>query len=127
MTSFGRGCGRPKFPGVYVEVPAVLDFVTDPDPVFAPIPRIPPREDHREAAGRASGSRCDEGPWTGEDIEFKYFWYGGFHPRPQSRRRSFVPGRALAGKQVSCAVIAANDGGLVELVSRPVRVHDGGR
>jgi secreted trypsin-like serine protease len=126
VTSFGRGCGRPRFPGVYVEVPAVLDFVTDPDPVFAPIPR----SRLATIAGKlrvGERLRCDEGPWTGEGIEFKYFWYGGFRPRPQSRRRSFVPGRALAGKQVSCAVIAATEGGLVELVSRPVRVHGGGR
>ena len=111
VTSFGRGCGWVKFPGVYVEVPAVLDFVTDPDPVFAPIPSRQLAKVRGEATvgGKLT---CDEGAWEGEGIEFHYFWTGGFDPRARSRKRTFTPGSRLAGKRVSCSVLGENDGRL---------------
>ena len=125
VTSFGRGCGRANFPGVYVEVPAVLDFVTDPDPVFAPIPSRALARVRGEATvgGKLT---CDEGAWEGEAIEFHYFWTGGFDPRARSRKRTFTPGAGLAGKRVSCSVVGENDGGFVEQASFAVRVHGNG-
>ncbi|HEX6116292.1 MAG TPA: serine protease [Solirubrobacterales bacterium] len=125
VTSFGRGCARARFPGVYVEVPAVLDFLTDPDPVFAPVPA----GGLAKITGKARvGERlhCDEGTWDGEAIRFHYRWFGGFSPRPRGRNRGFTPGPRLAGKRLSCSVLAENEGGLIELVSRPVRVHGAG-
>jgi len=125
VTSFGRGCARARFPGVYMEVPAALDFVTDPDPVFAPIPE-------RRLAKVRGTSRvgepltCDEGAWAGEDIKFRYRWFGGFRPAPVGREREFTPGEGLAGKRVNCEVLAHNEGGFVPLVSLPVRVHGNG-
>ena len=126
VTSFGRGCARARFPGVYVEVPAVLDFVTDPAPVFAPVPG----QGLAKITGEARVGerlRCDEGSWEGEGIRFRYAWFGGFSPRPRSRNRSFKPNGRLAGKRLSCSVLAINDGGAVEEVSRPVRVHGKGK
>ena len=117
VTSFGRGCGRARFPGVYVEVPAVLDFVTDPDPVFAPIPSRALARVRGEATvgGKLT---CDEGAWEGEAIEFHYFWTGGFDPRARSRKRTLSPrAPSLAGKRVSCSVVGENDGGFVEQAS----------
>ena len=120
VTSFGRGCARKRFPGVYVEVPAVLDFAADPEPVFAPVPESR-RAEIRGRPRVGKRLRCDEGEWTGEAIRFRYLWQGGFATR--GRKRSFVPGRGLAGERLACLVLGITDGGAVELASRPVRVR----
>ena len=125
ITSFGQGCGREGFPGVYTEIPAVLGFITDPDPVWAPIPN----SGRAKIKGRAKVGerlRCDEGEWTGEDVEFRYTWTAGYNPRPISRDRSFTPGPGLAGKKLTCSVVGMNRGGFVDLASSPIRVHGGG-
>jgi len=125
VTSSGRGCGRARFPGIYVEVPAVLDFVTDPAPVFAPVPEhgFAKITGDPTVGGRLT---CDQREWRGEDIEFRYAWTAGFSPRVRSERRTFKPGRNIAGKRVACRVVGSTAGGFVEQVSFPVRVHGNG-
>ena len=96
--------------------------ITDPDPVWAPIPE----SKRAKITGKAKVGerlRCDEGDWTGEDVEFRYTWTAGYNPRPISHRRSFTPGPGLAGKKVSCSVIGMNRGGFVDLASGTARVH----
>ena len=125
ITSFGQGCGREGFPGVYTEIPAVLDFITDPDPVWAPIPESG-RAKIRGTAKVGGRLRCDEGEWSGEDVEFRYTWTAGYNPRPISHERSIKPGSKLAGKKLSCSVVGMNRGGFVDLASGTVRVHGDG-
>ena len=124
VVSFGRGCGRARFPGVYTEVPAVLDFVRDPDPIWAPRPN--------ERLARINGEpkvgeklTCARGGWSGEAIEFDYFW-SGFFGELLSQKRRYTPGKRLAGERIACSVIGFNPGGVLELVSRPVRIHGSG-
>ena len=126
ITSYGRGCGRARFPGVYTEVPAIQDFLANPDPVLAPVPS----KRFSRIVGRAvvgKRLRCDSGRWTGEDIEFHYTWYGGYSPRPAGNARRFTPGPNLAGKRIVCDVVAVNDGGVVQLTSFGKRVHGNGK
>jgi secreted trypsin-like serine protease len=125
ITSFGHGCARARYPGVYTEVPAILDFLTDPDPVYAPEPgREAARIDGKPRVGERL--HCDEGSWTGEGIEFHYEWQGGFDPDPRSRKRGFTVPAGLAGKKITCSVTATTAGGSVEIGSLPERVHGRG-
>lgn len=126
VTSYGRGCGRKRYPGVYVEVPAVFGFVTDSDPVFAP---VPDRRTARIEGDPVVGKKltCVRGGWEGEDIKFRYYWYGGFSPRPLSRNRQFRPSEELAGLRIGCDVVGETAGGFVVISSVPVRVHGSGR
>jgi trypsin len=125
ITSFGHGCARARYPGVYTEVPAILDFLTDPDPVFAPEPGwVNARIDGKPRVGERL--HCDEGPWTGEGIEFDYEWQGGYDPEPRSRKRGFTVPAGLAGKKVTCSVTATTAGGSVEIGSPAERVHGRG-
>jgi secreted trypsin-like serine protease len=125
ITSFGHGCGRAKYPGVYAEVPEIIDFLTDPDPVYAP----EPERERATIEGRprvGERLRCDQGQWTGEGVEFEYEWQGGYDPEPRSRKRGFTVPAGLAGKKVTCSVTATTAGGSVEIGSLPKRVHGRG-
>jgi trypsin len=125
VTSSGRGCGRPRFPGIYVDVPAVLDFVTDPAPVFAPFPE---RRMAKITGEPRVGERltCDGREWQGEDIRFRYRWTAGFDPRPRSRRRTFTPRPNHAGKRVACSILGTTAGGFIQQDALPVRIHGNG-
>ncbi len=117
VTSFGEGCGRAGFPGVYTEVPSLLGFIRDPDPVFAPIPV------RRKAAMKGTarvGRRltCLHGEWIGEDVGFSYTWLANGDEVARGRSVKLKP--RLEGKSVACVVRGETAGG-------SVRVGSGGR
>lgn len=117
VTSFGEGCGRAGFPGVYTEVPALLGFVQDPDPVFAPVPgRLKAAMKGTAKVGRRL--TCLHGQWIGEDVRFDYTWLAGAEEFARGRKLKLKP--RLKGESVSCIVRGKTAGG-------SVRVGSGGR
>ena len=117
VTSFGEGCGRAGFPGVYTEVPALLGFIQDPDPVFAPIP-VRQKAAIKGTARVGRRLTCLHGKWTGEDVGFSYSWLADGNEIALGRRLKLKP--RLEGKSVSCIVRGKTAGG-------SVRVGSGGR
>jgi len=122
VVSYGKGCARRRYPGVYAEVPALLSFITDPDPVLAPVPEL----ERARIAGRSrvgGRMRCAHGPWVGEDITFRYQWHVGFGDDPTSRKRILTPGPRKAGSRTTCTVTGRNAGGSASIASEVVRIR----
>jgi len=125
VVSYGRGCGRKSFFGVYVELPAVLDFVLDPDPTWAPSNE----RGRAKIAGRprvGEQLRCVDGRWQGREVEMRWYWSRVAGTGFLSRRPRLDVGSKLAGKRVFCAVVATNPGGSASLQSGLVRIKGGG-
>jgi secreted trypsin-like serine protease len=121
VVSFGRGCGRARFPGVYSEVPARLDFAADPRPIWAPEPGRRVRIRGRPRVGERL--RCSDGRWAGRQIEFRFFWFARRTARRLDRGRVFVPDPDVAGSRVFCIVVAKNPGGIAFQQSKTVRIE----
>ncbi|MGI8462520.1 MAG: trypsin-like serine protease, partial [Solirubrobacterales bacterium] len=124
VTSYGRGCGRSGFPGVYSDVLALTSFITNPEPIFAPAPS----QNTARVIGRPRAQnklRCSAGSWTGEEIRFTYAWFVPFKGKTLSRAEEFKPKQKLAGERIGCSVYAENGGGSIGLSSLTVRIRGG--
>lgn len=114
VTSFGEGCGRAGFPGVYTEVPALLGFIQDPDPVFAPVP-VSRKAAMKGVARVGRRLTCLHREWTGEAIRFRYSWLADADKIAQGRKLRLKP--RLRRASVACVVRATNEGGSVRFAS----------
>jgi trypsin len=128
IVSFGTGCARAAFPGIYSRVANMLDFIQDPDPVWAPynvkVPRI---NDRKPRVGDTL--RCRKGKWRGEDPKFGFNWIRWRHGEPRKTIREeskkLPATERVRGWRVVCEVFGLNRGGLAVETSRPVRVRGG--
>jgi len=125
VVSFGRGCGRARFPGVYSEVPASLDFVASQRPIWAPEPSRRVRISGRPRVGRRL--RCSDGRWSGRQIEFHFSWFGTRAARRLDRGPTFRPGGSVAGQRIFCVVVAENPGGVAFQQSKSARIERAGQ
>jgi secreted trypsin-like serine protease len=122
IVSFGFGCADPAFPGVYARLPALLDFIQDSDPLWAPRPDKRPRIAGNPEVGRKL--HCRKGRWAG-DPSFAFGWFrvrDGERRRQISGRQDLRLGERLRGWRVACTAIGFNDGGFAEAESAAVRV-----
>lgn len=121
VVSAGRGCGRARFPGIYSEVPARLEFVAAPSPIWAPEPG---RRARIKGRARVGGRlRCSDGRWSGRQIEFQFFWFARRTARRLDQGRVFVPDEKVAGSRVFCIIVAQNPGGIAFQQSKTVRIE----
>ena len=124
IVSFGIGCADPAFPGVYARVPALLGFIDDPDPVYAPYATAPAVVAGNPELGRRV--HCRKGHWWGEDPGYGYAW---FRWRLGERRKLIRLGQDLKvterrrGWRVVCIAQGGNVGGFSETESSPVRLR----
>jgi secreted trypsin-like serine protease len=112
--SFTQRCGADGDPGAWTDLIAHHDFVTDPDPVWAPGPAGRPRISGTARPGRTL--RCLAPRWTGRVDAVRYRWaVAGRMPmtRPAARSGAHRVARAEAGKPLTCVVEASNVGGFV--------------
>ncbi len=114
VTSFGEGCGKRGFPGVYTEVPALLGFIQDPDPVFAPVP-VRQKAAMRGTAQVGGRLICLHGEWKGENVTFDYSWLANAEEIARGRALKLKP--RLRGKSVACVVRGETAGGSVRIGS----------
>jgi hypothetical protein len=121
VVSAGRGCGLARFPGIYAEVPARLDFITASPPIWAPEPGRSLRVKGRPKVGHRL--RCSDGRWAGKQIEFRFFWFARRTARRVDEGRIFVPEADDAGSRVFCIVVAQNPGGFAFQQSKTVRIE----
>ena len=121
VVSAGRGCGLARFPGIYSEVPARIDFVAASSPIWAPEPGRSLRVKGRAKVGHKL--RCSDGRWAGKQIEFRFFWFARRTARRIDEGRTFVPEAKHAGSRVFCIVVAQNPGGFAFQQSKTVRVE----
>ena len=124
IVSFGIGCANPAFPGVYARIPALLGFIQDPDPVFAPIPTLPPvATGDSDVGGKI---HCRKGHWSGEDPSFAFDWFrvrGGELRRQVSDKQDLKVRRKLRGMRVACVATGFNQGGFASAPpSNPIRL-----
>jgi hypothetical protein len=121
VVSAGRGCGLARFPGIYSEVPARLEFATAAPPIWAPESGRKARIEGRAKVG--GRLRCSDGRWAGRHIDFRFFWFARRTARRLDRGRVYVPDAEVAGSRVFCIVVAQNPGGIAFQQSKTVRVE----
>ena len=121
VVSSGHGCALARFPGIYAEVPARIEFVTASPPIWAPEPGRSLRVKGRPKVGHKL--RCSDGRWSGKQIEFRFFWFARRTARRIDTGRKFVPEAKHAGSRVFCIVVAQNPGGFAFQQSKTVRVE----
>ena len=114
VTSFGEGCGQKGFPGVYTKVPALLGFIQDPDPVFAPAP-VSRKASIRGTARVGRSLTCLHNEWSGEDVRFGYYWLADGRKVGHGRKLKLKP--RLERTTVACVVNGKNAGGSVRFGS----------
>ena len=126
----GAAAARARFPGVYAEVPALLDFIADPDPVYAPVPERGRGEDRRHSrVGKRL--RCATGPLDrrGRSSSDYALVRRAIGRRPREPRAdTSSPGPKLAGKRVDLhRDRGRTTAAIVSLISFGVRIHGKGR
>lgn len=121
VVSAGRGCGLARFPGIYSEVPARLDFIAAAEPIWAPEPGRRLRVKGRAKVG--GRLRCSDGRWRGKEIDFQFFWFARRTARRLDRGLKFTPDEEVGGSRVFCIVVAQNPGGIAFQQSKTVRVE----
>lgn len=112
VVSAGRGCARAKFPGVYAKVAALVDFIRERHPTFAPYNARRPRISGTPEVGRRL--RCHRGRWIGGDMNVSFLWA---IMREGRARRIVGVGwfwriiQRYRGRRVTCLAFASNEGG----------------
>ena len=125
IVSYGTGCARPGFPGVYSDVLALRGFVTDPDPTWA----APNVKRPKVVARGSRGDRtlhCRKGRWAGPVDEFQYAWRRyrlGEHRKELGVGQDLDVGRKEKGWRIACEVYAQNEGGFTREFSRAPRLR----
>jgi secreted trypsin-like serine protease len=122
--SFTQRCGADGDPAAWTDLAAHRAFVTDPDPVWAPVPAGRPRITGTAQAGRVL--RCVAPRWIGRADAVRYGWaFAGRMPlsRPAARSGAHRVAGGEAGKPLTCQVEASNAGGFAVTDNAvPVRV-----
>jgi secreted trypsin-like serine protease len=125
VVSSGKGCARPRFPGLYARVSNLNDFILEPSPVFAPfnVNRRPSIDGSGEVGTRLA---CRKGDWHGQNAFFSFLWVLVRNGEPtqvigEGKRFPVTP--RFLGRRVTCQVFAGNEGGFSQARSTSVRLH----
>jgi secreted trypsin-like serine protease len=122
--SFTQRCGADGDPGAWTDLATHRNFVTDPEPVWAPVPAGGPRITGIARPGRTL--LCVAPRWIGRADAVRYRWaVAGRMPvtRPAARSGAHRVAGGEAGKPLTCEVEASNAGGFAVTDNAvPVRV-----
>jgi hypothetical protein len=113
VVSFGGSrCGADHLPSVFAEVAHYRSFITDPDPVWAPVPLSAATITGTPAVG--SKLACGVSGYSSKPDRVKYTWTvpRGARQPVVSRKSTYTVRKADAGRQVLCVIVASNDGGI---------------
>jgi secreted trypsin-like serine protease len=119
----GDACGAPGYFDLYTRVDRISGFALGTAPTVQPDPVARPRvTGHLTAGARV---RCVSGRWRGSHASFSVRWRR-LNTRSHhivGRHRSYRLSKRDVKTGVNCSVTAANRGGRVTVLARPLRPH----
>lgn len=119
----GPRCGADRLPTVAAEVTHHLDFLTDPDPTWAPVPGGPPVIAGEPRAG--STLTCEVPPWEVAPEVVELRWTRRVRARrsyvfrPVGTGSTYTVQREDAGQLLRCEVVGSGPGGRTQAPPGP--------
>jgi secreted trypsin-like serine protease len=131
VTSWGEGCARAGFPGVYARVANLRSFLDGPY-VYAPYSDTAPAISGTPAIG--SALTCSNGTWVHPPARYAYSWghlqrdgdFSFVDAIPGATAQTYTAADTDAGLDVVCTVEASNTGGTGRARSAPVQIPAAG-